>query len=75
MASVIGWVWFGIGILGVIDAFRHSASDWAFADRNRTFWVLFMLCFGPPFVAAYTIMVRRRFPNHADAASTAFMKD
>lgn len=61
MSALIGWAWVGIGVLGIIDAFRHSASDWAAADRNRPFWVIFMFFFGPVFVTLYAIAVRPRF--------------
>lgn len=74
MASVIGWLWFGVGVLGVVDAFRHSVSDWVFADRQRAFWVIFMLLLGPILVAIYAVAVRPRFPT-GDETSASFLKD
>jgi hypothetical protein len=59
--SVISWLWLLIGVIGIIDAFRHPASDWAAADRNRAFWVAFMLFLGPIGAITYLMAVRPRF--------------
>ena len=59
--SAIAWLWVAIGILGIVDAFRHSASDWTAADRNRPFWVVLMLFLGPFGVLSYLVAVRPRF--------------
>jgi tryptophan-rich sensory protein len=69
MASVVGYLWLGIGVLGIIDAFRHSQSDWNYADRDRAFWVVFMFFFGPIFVSIYIFAVRRRFPRGDETSS------
>jgi hypothetical protein len=73
MASLIGYGWFGIGLLGIVDAFRHSASDWAYADRNRPFWVVFMFFFGPIMVPLYMVAVRAQFPR-TTSTSDRFIK-
>jgi hypothetical protein len=74
VASVLGYLWLGIGVLGVIDAFRHSNADWVHADRQRAFWVIFMFFFGPLFVPIYAVAVHQRFPK-GDGPSAAFLKD
>lgn len=43
----------------------HTSADWHYADRDRTFWVIFMFFFGPLFVIPYLLMVRPRFPGRA----------
>ncbi len=63
--SAITVAWLAVAALGLIDAFRHSSAEWDYADRERTFWVVFMLFLGPIFVALYLIFVRPRFPDHA----------
>jgi len=70
MGSAIGYLWLGIGVLGIIDAFRHSPSDWTFADRRRAFWVIFMFVFGPIFVPIYAVAVRPRFPRAGDVSES-----
>jgi uncharacterized membrane protein HdeD (DUF308 family) len=61
MSGLIGWLWIATGVLGIVDAFRHSESEWAAADRKRAFWVVFMFFFGPIFVTLYALVVRPRF--------------
>jgi len=63
--SLITVAWLAIAALGVIDAFRHSSAEWAHADRERLFWVVFMLILGPLFVVPYLLFVRPRFPDRA----------
>ena len=65
MSSLITVAWVAVAALGVIDAFRHSSADWAYADRERTFWVVFMVILGPLFVIPYLLFVRSRFPDRA----------
>jgi hypothetical protein len=72
--SWIGWIWLVVEIAGLIDALRHSASDWSYADRNRSFWVIFILFFGPVFVVPYLFLVRPRFPGAADQPDQSFRK-
>lgn len=73
--SAIGFIWVAIEVVGLIDVFRHSSADWTYADRNRPFWVIFILFFGPLFVIPYLFMVRPRFPSEeAIHATDAFRK-
>lgn len=58
--QLIGWLWPIVGVLGIIDAFRHPASAWAGADRNRPFWTIWMLFFGPIVVPIYLVSIRPR---------------
>jgi hypothetical protein len=55
----------GVEAAGLIDAFMHSSTDWHHADRDRSFWVIFIFFFGPLFVIPYLLMVRPRFPGRA----------
>lgn len=73
MAAVIGYARLGIGLLGIVDAFRHSPTDWAAADRQRPFWVIFMFFFGPIFAPIYAVAVRPRFAR-ARAVSDEFRR-
>jgi hypothetical protein len=52
-------------VVGLIDALRHSSTDWAYADRDRAFWVIFLFFFGPLVVVPYLVAVRPRFPTRA----------
>lgn len=61
--AAIGYIWIAIEVLGLIDALRHSALDWAYADRDRSFWVLFLFFLGPLVVLPYLFAVRPRFPT------------
>ncbi len=73
--SAIGFIWVAIEVVGLIDVFRHSSADWAYADRNRPFWVIFIFFFGPLFAIPYLFMVRPRFPSkEAIQATDAFRK-
>ena len=72
--SWIGWIWLLVEIAGLIDALRHSAADWSYADRNRSFWFIFMFFFGPIFVVPYLFLVRPRFPGSADQPDQSFRK-
>lgn len=63
-----------VEIAGLIDALRHSGSDWSYADRNRSFWLTFMFFFGPIFVVPYLLLVRPRFPSAAEQPDHAFRK-
>ena len=75
MSSLITVAWLAIAALGVIEALRHSSADWAYADRERPFWVIFMIVLGPIFVVPYLLFVRPRFPNRATKQShDQFMK-
>lgn len=65
MSSLITVAWVAIAALGVVDALRHSGADWAYADRERTFWVVFMVFLGPFCVVPYLLLVRPRFPDRA----------
>lgn len=65
MSGLITFAWLAIAALGVIDAFRHSSADWAYADRERLFWVVFMAILGPLCVVPYLLFVRPRFPDRA----------
>jgi hypothetical protein len=64
-AAMVGLIWIAVTVLGLIDALRHPASDWDYADRNRPFWVIFMFFFGPLFLVPYLVAVRPRFPTAA----------
>jgi tryptophan-rich sensory protein len=73
--SIVGYIWIAIEAVGLIDVFRHSSDDWTFADRNRPFWVVFMVSFGPLFVIPYLFLVRPRFPDKDTRKATeAFRK-
>jgi hypothetical protein len=73
--NAIGYIWIAIEVVGLIDVFRYSSGDWTFADRNRPFWVIFIVFFGPLFVIPYLVFVRPRFPNReATTATDAFRK-
>ncbi len=73
--SAVGYIWIAVGIIGLIDVFRHSSADWAYADRNRSFWAIFIFFFAPLFVVLYLFMVRQRFPDReAVQATDAFRK-
>ena len=62
-------------MLGLIDALLHSVPDWQYADRNRAFWVAFMVFFGPLVALPYLILVRPRFPSRAARDETSpFLK-
>jgi hypothetical protein len=61
--AAIGIVWMAIEVLGLIDALRHPGPDWEYADRDRSFWVIFMFFLGPLFVVPYLFAVRPRFPS------------
>jgi hypothetical protein len=63
--TAIAFIWLGIEALGLVDALRHSGPDWDYADRDRSFWVIFMFFFGPLFVIPYLFMVHPRFPGQA----------
>jgi hypothetical protein len=63
MSNFISWLWIGATVLGLIDAFRHSPSDWARADRNRPVWMVMLFFFGFVAGAAYLAFVRPRFPK------------
>jgi hypothetical protein len=65
MSSLITIAWIAIAALGVIDALRHSGGEWDYADRERPFWVVFMVFLGPLCVIPYLIFVRPRFPSRA----------
>jgi hypothetical protein len=71
----IGYIWFAVEVVALIDAFRHPSADWAFADRDRFFWVAFIFFFGPLFAVPYLLIVRPRFPGEEDTkAADAFRK-
>jgi tryptophan-rich sensory protein len=70
MSTVITVAWIGVAALGVIDALRRSSGDWDYADRNRPFWVVFMIFLGPLCVIPYLIFVVPRFPNRAVKQNT-----
>jgi hypothetical protein len=72
--SAIGVIWILVEIAGLIDALRHSGPDWSYADRNRSFWVIFMFFFGPIFVVPYLFLVRPRFPGAAEQPDQVFRK-
>jgi tryptophan-rich sensory protein len=73
--SAIVIVWLAVEALGLVDAFRHSATDWHYADRERSFWVTFMFFLGPIFVVPYLVLVRPRFPGAApDGRSDRYLK-
>ena len=73
--QALGWLWLATGIVGIIDAFRHSQSDWTHADRNRGFWVVMMFFFGPIAATIYVLSVRSRFPKgEGDTVSAPFKK-
>jgi hypothetical protein len=57
-----------------LDTLRHSGPDWSYADRNRSFWLIFMFFFGPIFVVPYLFLVRPRFPGAAEQPDQAFRK-
>jgi hypothetical protein len=50
-------VWAG----GVIDGIAHPASDWAHADRNKSYWICGMVFFSVFFVLPYLFAVRPLF--------------
>lgn len=60
--------------MGLIDAIRHSGSDWSYADRNKSFWLIFMFLLGPIFVVPYLLLVRPRFPGAAEQPDKSFRK-
>lgn len=67
--------WLVIEALGLIDALRHSSSEWHYADRERSFWVIFMFVLGPIFVVPYLLSVRPRFPDRtAKQQADPFLK-
>jgi hypothetical protein len=73
--SVITIAWLAVAALGVIDAFRHSSAEWNYAERDRLFWVAFMVFLGPLFVVPYLLFVRSRFPGRtARQQSDRFLK-
>jgi tryptophan-rich sensory protein len=73
--SAFGFIWVAIEVVALIDVFRHSSADWAYADRNRPFWVIFILFFGLIFVIPYLFVVRPRFPSkEATQVTDAFRK-
>ena len=73
--SAIGFIWVAVEVIGLTDVFRHSSTDWVYADRNRPFWVTFIFFFGPLFVVPYLFMVRPRFPDkEAVQATDTFRK-
>jgi hypothetical protein len=73
--SAIGIAWLAIAALGVLDGLRHSSAEWAYADRDRAFWVIFLGVLGPLFAIPYLLMVRPRFPDHeAKRQSDQFLK-
>lgn len=68
MGSAIGWLWFGIGALGIVDACLHSQSEWVAADRDRSYWVVMLFFFGPVAAVCYAVGVRGRFGRAADVS-------
>lgn len=72
--SAIGVIWVLVEIVGLIDALRHSGSDWSYADRDRSFWLIFMFFLGPIFVVPYLFLVRPRFPSATEQPDQAFRK-
>lgn len=73
--GAVGYVWIAVEVLGLIDALRHSGPDWDYADRNKAFWIIFMVFFGPIFVIPYLFVVRPRFPDRAAREeSSPFLK-
>lgn len=68
--TVVAIIWLGIEALGLIDALRHSSSEWDYADRERPFWVIFMFVLGPIFVVPYFLFVRPRFPDRTAKQQT-----
>jgi hypothetical protein len=63
-----------VEVAGLADALRHSGGDWAYADRNRGFWLVFMSFFGPIFAVPYLFFVRPRFAGAAEHSAQAFRK-
>ena len=61
-----------VEIAGLIDALRHPGPDWLYADRHRSFWLIFMFFFGPIFVVPYLFLVRPRFPGAAERPDQSF---
>jgi tryptophan-rich sensory protein len=72
--SAIGYIWIAVEVVGLVDVFRHSSADWSYAERNRSFWLIFMFFFGPIFVVPYLFLVRPRFPGAAERPDQAFRK-
>ena len=72
--NAIGVIWILVEIAGLIDAVRHSSSDWSYADRNRSFWLIFMFFLGPIFVVPYLLLVRPRFTKAAEQPDQSFRK-
>ena len=61
MGNVITVVWFVGAIAGVLDALMHPASDWAYADKNKSSWIVYMVLFGLIAAGIYFVNVRPRF--------------
>ncbi len=61
--TIVAVIWVGIEVLGLFDALRRSTVEWHYADRERSFWVVFMFFLGPLFVVPYLFLVRPRFPG------------
>lgn len=68
--NVIVIAWLAVEALGLVDAFRHPAADWHYADRERSFWVVMMFFLGPIIVLPYLVSVRPRFPTDLDRGQT-----
>lgn len=66
----MGWMWvlWVLGWIAAIDCLRRPHIQWLAADREKTFWVVMLIAFGPLTVWIYLIGV---LPKLLAAASTS----
>jgi hypothetical protein len=62
--------------LVAVDAIRRSSWQWTSADRDKTFWVIMLILFGPLFVIPYLLAVLPRLLKASSdgAAPEQFVK-
>lgn len=73
---MVAWLVIAICWVIALDGIRRSSAEWLAADRQRSFWILFLIILGPLFVIPYLVGVLPKLVSagRRGVADPQFMK-